>query len=77
MTREQFLMEMDQLLELAPGTLGGPEKLEDLEEWNSTAMISFIALADANNGTRVAPRQMVNCATVADLLALAHVDSAG
>ncbi len=76
MTREQFLVEMDELLELAPGTLSGPEKLDELAEWNSTAMIGFIALADSNNGARVSPRQMVNCTTVADLLTLAGVDGA-
>ena len=29
----------------APGTLQGPEKMEDYPLWDSTAMISFMALA--------------------------------
>jgi hypothetical protein len=74
MTREEFLSELDEVLELPAGTLSGPEKLEDLEQWNSTAMIGFIALADTNNGTRISPRQIVNCATVEDLLKLAKAD---
>jgi hypothetical protein len=74
MTRREFLLELDQVLELPAGTLSGPEKLEKLEQWNSTAMIGFIALADTNNGVRISPRQMVNCSTIADLLALAQVE---
>ena len=76
MTREEFLAELEEILELPAGTVKGPEKLEDLEQWNSVAMIGFIALADTNNGTRISPRQIVNCATVEDLLKLAKVDGA-
>jgi hypothetical protein len=75
MNREEFLLEMDGILELPAGTLNGPENLAELEQWNSTAMIGFIALADTNNGVRISPRQIVNCSTVADLLHLARVES--
>ena len=74
MTREEFLLELDEILELPAGTLTGPENLDDLEQWNSTAMIGFIALADTNNGARISPRQLVNCSTVEDLLKLAKAD---
>jgi acyl carrier protein len=77
MTREEFLLEMDNILEVPTGTLKGPEKLENLEQWNSTAMISFLALADTNNGARLVPRQIVNCLTIDDLLQLAKVDGVG
>ncbi len=77
MTRQEFLLEMDDILELPAGTLQGPERLENLEEWNSTALIGFLALADTNNGTQISPRQIVNCATVDDLLGLAKVDGSG
>ena len=74
MAREEFLAELDEVLELPRGTLKGLEKLEALEQWNSVAMIGFIALADTNNGTRISPRQIVNCATIEDLLKLAKAD---
>jgi len=74
MTREEFLLQMDEFLDLNPGTLKGHEKLEDLKNWDSTALISLIALADANCGMPLAPDQVVRCSTVADLLRLAHVD---
>jgi acyl carrier protein len=75
MTREEFLLQMDEILDLSPGTLKGHEKLQDLKNWDSTALISLIALADANNGVPIAPDQVVACTTVADILRLAHVNS--
>jgi hypothetical protein len=74
MTREEFLLELDGILETPAGTLKGSEKLEDLEQWNSTALMGFIALADTNNGARISPRQVVNCVAINDLLKLAGVD---
>ncbi len=74
MTREEFLLQMDDILGLQPGTLRGHEKLEDLKNWDSTALISLIALADGNNSTPIAPDQVVKCSTVADVLRLAQVD---
>ena len=74
MIRKEFLMAVDEILELSPGTLQGPEKLEDFPFWDSTAMISFMALADSNNGVRLAPREMSSCKTVDDLLRVARVE---
>ena len=72
MTRQEFLSELDGILELPPGTLQGPEKLEELK-WDSTALMGFIALVDTDSGQRVAPRQTVACTTVNDLLGLAKI----
>ena len=75
MTRKQFLQSMDKLVELPRGTLQGAEKLNELEQWNSMAMIGFIALVDSNNRTCLSPPQIMACRTVSDLLNLARVDS--
>ena len=75
MTRSEFLLQIDDILGLLPGTLRGDEKLEDLENWDSTSLITFIALADSNAGVAVSPAQVVNCSTVADLLRVARVDN--
>lgn len=64
---------MDTILELPAGTLTGAEQLEDLENWNSLAMVEYIALADTN-GAKVKPRQIRDCETVDDLAELAKVD---
>ncbi len=75
MTRDMFLLEMDEILGLPVGTLRGEEKLEELENWDSTSLITLIALADTNNGVHISPGQIVNCSTVADLLRLAGVEN--
>ena len=74
MTREEFLSGLDELVELTPGTLKGPEKLEELDQWTSMAIVGFITMADSYNGTRLGPTQIAKCATVDDLLKLAKVD---
>jgi acyl carrier protein len=75
-SREAFLMEMDEILGLRAGTLRGDEKLEELENWDSTALISLIVLAETSNDIQITPDQVVGCSTVADLLRLAQVDGA-
>jgi acyl carrier protein len=74
MTRDGFLLEMDEILGLPAGTLKGHEKLEELETWDSTALINLIVLAETNNNVHISPDQVVGCSTVADLLRLAQVE---
>lgn len=76
MNRDEFLLEMDNILDLPAGTLRGNEKLEELDNWDSTALITLIVLAEGNNGVRISPAQVVNCFTVGDLLQLARVEDA-
>ncbi|HZL57396.1 MAG TPA: phosphopantetheine-binding protein [Bryobacteraceae bacterium] len=70
MDRTQFLALMDELLELDPGILKGNESLEGLENWNSLAVIGFMALANEHNGVIVSPRSIAKCKTVNDLIDL-------
>jgi acyl carrier protein len=70
MDRQTFLRQMDELFELPSGTLKGPEALESLENWNSMAMVGFIALVDEHFQYAVSPRQFANCNTVNDLLGM-------
>jgi acyl carrier protein len=70
MERHEFLLSLDEVVELEPGTLKGDEKLEDLDGWNSLAVISFIALADEKCGISLQPSKIANCKTIADLIAL-------
>jgi acyl carrier protein len=75
MTREEFLLQIDEILDLKPGTLRGGEKLEDLKNWDSTALISLIAIAEEQNGVPISPDQVIGCTTVGDLLRLARVEA--
>jgi acyl carrier protein len=74
MTSNEFLSQMDEILDLPAGTLRGHEKLEELTNWDSTSLITFIALAESSNGVSISPGQIVACSTVADLLQLAQVE---
>jgi acyl carrier protein len=73
MTREEFLLEMDEILGLRGGTLRGDEKLDDLPNWDSTALVGLLVLAETANDANISPDQVVGCSTVADLLRLAGV----
>jgi hypothetical protein len=74
MNRNEFLLQMDEILDLPAGTLRGNENLEELTNWDSTSLITFIAMAETNNGVTISPGQIVTCSTVADLLHLAQVE---
>jgi hypothetical protein len=74
MTPQEFLLEIDEILEFAAGTLVDPDPLEHLERWNSTAIMSFIAPVGIGSA-RISELQVAGSATVADLMRLAHVQT--
>lgn len=73
MDRKDFLLALDEMLELDAGTLQGDEELESLEGWDSLAVISFIALVDERIGIVVEGEKLAKARTVSDLLAVAGV----
>ena len=75
MTKSGFLELIDELLEKEPGTLKGPELLED-NDWDSLSVISFIALVDEHFGFTVSPSELAKCVSVEDLVSLlnGHLD---
>ncbi len=70
MQAEAFLREIELALELPVGSLKGDEQLADIPEWDSLAVISFIALVDEKLGLAVEGEALAKAQTVADLLAL-------
>lgn len=73
MDRKDFLLALDEMLELDEGTLTGDEELDSLDGWDSLAVISFIALVDEKLGIVVEGEKLAKAKTVADLLAVAGV----
>lgn len=71
-----FLRCIDDILELAPGTLTGTEALEDLEGWDSLAVISFIAMVDERFGIVVEGEKLAAARRVSDLLGLVELRAA-
>lgn len=73
MQRPEFLALFDEVLDLPAGSLTGKEHLENLENWNSLAVISLIALADEHCGVLIPNKQLLACKTVDDIVRLVGV----
>ena len=75
MDQAVFFAQLDEILELPPGTLKGPELLSDLENWDSLALMSFISLMSDQYQVTLSPRQISSCETVSDLWKLSQPKS--
>lgn len=70
MTKKEFLLLLDELLENDPGAIKGSDALASFARWDSLAVIGFIALLDQHFGLSVPASKILECKTVADLAAL-------
>jgi acyl carrier protein len=70
MLKSEFLRLLDKVIEAPPGTLTGTEYLQDVEGWNSLAVLGFIALVDEHFGITLSAELIISCKTVNDLLCL-------
>lgn len=71
MTKAEFLNHLEELLEAERGTLTGGEACADLDNWDSLAVLSYMALLDREFKLKVPWEQVQKCRTVDDLVALA------
>jgi acyl carrier protein len=65
-----FYRNLDELLEVDQGTIKGSDLLADLENWDSVAVISFIAMADEKYGVNIPAKRIAGCQSVDDLAAI-------
>ena len=70
MNAKEFIAEIENLLEVDPGSLSLETQLADTGKWDSLAVVSFLAIADASYGAKVSPADLRGCKTVADLMKL-------
>ena len=70
MDEKQFVVNMEELLEVDPGSLHAGIELTSLPQWDSLAFVSFLAMADSKYGAKVAPVELRQCKTVGDLMKL-------
>jgi acyl carrier protein len=70
MTKREFLLFLDDLFEVDPGTLQGTERLADLEMWDSMTSLGFIALVDEKFNHIVSGDAISQSKTIDDLVAL-------
>ena len=70
MPKDRFLRLIEDTLGLDSGALQGPERLRDTKEWDSMAVIGFMALVDKHAGATPNIDAISRCATFDDLYAL-------
>lgn len=70
MNEKAFLNELEEILELDPNTLQGDETLLDIEQWDSLAFLSVIALADQKFDLVIPGDQLESIKTIPDLIDL-------
>jgi len=70
MNIEQFRNEIENIIECEAGSLHGSEPLSELEDWDSLAVLAFIAMIDKNFSIILNAEKITNCKTVDDLGAL-------
>ena len=70
MTDEQKIKTIEEILDLEEGTLTKETILKDLEDWDSVAIISFIAMMDDEFDKIVKGSVVREQKTVTDLMAL-------
>jgi maltose O-acetyltransferase len=68
MTRLEFYTELTAILKLERGSIQGTEILAELPSWDSLAVLSFIAMADAKLHVLLSPDVLAACETVPDLM---------
>ncbi|PTA50809.1 hypothetical protein C9I43_09965 [Shewanella morhuae] len=70
MNKQEFLNLLEEILELDSNTLQGDEVLMDIEQWDSLAFLSVIAMADEHFDIVIQGDKLEKIKTVNDLIAL-------
>jgi acyl carrier protein len=65
-----FYRNLEEILDLEPGTLKGGEALSDLESWDSVAALGFIGMAYEKYNVTIPAIHLPECKTVDNLSAL-------
>ena len=61
---------MEEIVQMPPGCLQGPELLSDAEDWDSTAILEFMALVDSRLGLTLDVDAILASETYDDLYSL-------
>ncbi|QYK14183.1 acyl carrier protein [Shewanella rhizosphaerae] len=70
MNKQEFLNALEEILELDENTLKGDEVLMDIEQWDSLAFLSVIAMADEHFDIVIQGDKLEEIKTVGDLVGL-------
>jgi acyl carrier protein len=70
-TKKDFIAALEELVEVDLGTLTENTLLADFKQWDSLAVVGFIALVDENLGFTPSPSEIAASTTVGDLIRIA------
>ncbi len=70
MTEQEKIALMEEIMDLDEGTLTLDSVLEEIDEWDSVAILSFIAAMDENFDKIVKGSEIKNFVTVKDAIAV-------
>lgn len=68
MTKREFYLELESMFELDPGTVQGGEALAVLGDWDSVAVLTFLAMADEKLEVILSGNAVSACRSVEDLV---------
>lgn len=70
MDEKLFLTNMEELLEVDPGSLSLEQTIISTGKWDSLNFVSFLAMAHSKYGAKVAPAELRACQTLGDAMKL-------
>jgi acyl carrier protein len=70
MKKKDFLTLFEDVIEAGRDTLTGDENINELDGWDSLAIVSFIAVVDETIGVTLSPQGIAESKTVQDLIDL-------
>lgn len=70
MSGEQIASQLEEVLEMVPGTLREDEEVRNLEHWDSLKLLEIISLADEQFQVQLDADQLARCITVGDIVRL-------
>lgn len=70
MSEKEKILKLEEIMEVEEGTLKLTDKLNDFDEWDSIAILSFIAMMDSDFGKIVKGSEVKELETVQDAIAM-------
>ncbi len=70
MNKNEFIALLHEVMETDEGDFDFSTSLDDIAEWDSISLITFMAVADENFGQTPSPDAIADCKTVEDLRVL-------
>ena len=64
---ESFIQNLADAINATDATISPADKLTDLPNWDSLAILTTIAMLDMEYGVTISGTELQNCATVADV----------